>query len=242
MLDKELGLNETYIAEIISPRLTAVITTIDAKGRVNAAPYSFFTPVSYVPFRVCFSAPSRKHVDFPRSAHYHRGEEEPRASEVLKLEQYARETEHTLKDTVVNVLEQGEFGVNMLPIENLEQMEITAGIFPYGVNEIEMAGLTAYPSTKIKPPLIKEAKVGIECVMVTVCCFAPCQFGAPTLIIGEGVATHVDSDIIEGGEIKPERMRSILEFRGPQFGVCTEFHYQEHVRYARAIRMLKAKG
>lgn len=34
---------------LISPRVTALITTVDRQGRVNAAPYSWIYPVSYAP-------------------------------------------------------------------------------------------------------------------------------------------------------------------------------------------------
>ena len=63
MLDKELELSEDFASEFLSPRLTVVITTTDTKGRANAAPFSYFTPVSYAPPRVCFSVTYRKHND-----------------------------------------------------------------------------------------------------------------------------------------------------------------------------------
>lgn len=33
----------------LAPRITVLVTTVDAQGRVNAAPFSFFTPVSMEP-------------------------------------------------------------------------------------------------------------------------------------------------------------------------------------------------
>ncbi|MFC1995378.1 flavin reductase family protein [Chloroflexota bacterium] len=236
MLDKKLEISESFIAEFLSPRLTVIITTIDDKGRVNAAPFSFFAPLSYVPPIVCFSVTFSKHNDFVR---FHFGENEPGFSEVLKLEEYAGETEKTHKDTLANVMEQGEFGVNILPIENLHQLGITSGVFPIGVNEIEMAGLTTYPSARIKPPLIKEAKVSLECVKVADHNLDPVEYRI-TLIIGKGVVAHVDSDILEGEEIKPERMRSILQFSGRMFGVCTDLHSEDRIRYGKVISMLKS--
>jgi flavin reductase (DIM6/NTAB) family NADH-FMN oxidoreductase RutF len=234
MLDKKLELSEAFASEFLSPRLTVVITTVDAEGRVNAAPFSYLTVISYTPPRVCFSVTFRKHNDFVR---FHFGDKEPRVSEVLKMEPYAGETEVTHKDTLANVLEQGEFGLNILPIENLPQLEITAGVFPRGINEIEMAGLTAYPATKIKPPLIREAKVALECVKIAHNDIDTSEHWI-TLLIGEGVLAHVDSDIFEGEEFRPERMRSILQFSGSLFGVCTELRHQERIRYAKAISML----
>ena len=238
MLDMKVELYESLLAECLAPRLTAVITTIDTKGRVNAAPYSFFMPLSYVPPRVCFSVNPRKYSEF---ASFHLSEDEPKASEVLKLKAYAGDSLDSHKDTLANVMEQGEFGVNILSIENLPQVGITDGAFPHGVNEMEMAGLTTYPSTKIKPPLIKEAKFGLECVNIAVDHIDQGECWL-SLVIGEGVAAHLDSDVLEGEKIKPERFHSILQFAGPLFGVCTDFHYYERSRYGKVIGILKDKG
>ena len=238
MIDKKLELSKVSVPVLLTPRLTAVITTIDAKGRVNAAPYSFFTPISYAPPRVCFAVGYYKHNDL---VYFEPGGKEPSAAEVLALEEYAGETVNTHKDTLANIMEQGEFGVNILPIEYLHQVEITSGVFPHGINEIEMAELTPYPSTKIKPPLIQEAIVGLECVKVADYIVDPSQYWV-TLIIGEGVVVHVDSDIMEGDMIKHERMRSILELASDFYGVCTDFRYEEYIRNAEAIAMLKSRG
>jgi flavin reductase (DIM6/NTAB) family NADH-FMN oxidoreductase RutF len=42
-----LNLGKYYKA--LAPRITVLVTTVDAQGRVNAAPFSFFTPVSMEP-------------------------------------------------------------------------------------------------------------------------------------------------------------------------------------------------
>ncbi len=230
MLDQPVELFETLSASLLSPRLSVLITTVSPRGQINAAPFSFFTPISYVPPRVCFSIGYTKHHS-ELGAHY--AVLKP-IKEILDLEQYAAETEETLKDTLVNILEEGEFGVNVMPIEYLHQIVITSSRYPYGVNEMEVAGLTPYPSTKIKPPLVKEAKVALECVKIA---DYPVVTGpnSQTLVIGEVVACHVDSEIIEGSEIKPERMRSILQVAGPTFGVCTEFHYDPRYPYPDVI-------
>jgi flavin reductase (DIM6/NTAB) family NADH-FMN oxidoreductase RutF len=226
MLDKQAELFEGLVAYLLSPRLTAVITTVDPKGRVNAAPFSFFMPISYVPPRVCFSCFNHKHHEI---VPFHYESTKP-VKEILELRQYAGETEETPKDTLVNVLDQGEFGINILPIEYLQQMVQTTPRYPHGVDEIEVAGLTSYPSTKIKPPLIKEAKVALECVKVYYHGFG-LGMESYTLIVGECLVLHVDSDIMEGEEFKPERMQSILQVAGPTYGVCTNFQYKPRHPY-----------
>jgi len=48
--------------EILSPRLTLLISTVDKGGRSNAAPFSFVTPVSSNPPLVLFAAAPTRHT------------------------------------------------------------------------------------------------------------------------------------------------------------------------------------
>jgi flavin reductase (DIM6/NTAB) family NADH-FMN oxidoreductase RutF len=66
-------------------------------------------------------------------------------------------------DTAKNVLETGEFVVNIPGIEILEQTKVTAVPYPRGVDEMEKAGLTAVSSLVVKPPRVKECKAHAEC-------------------------------------------------------------------------------
>ena len=60
-----------------------------------------------------------------------------------------------------------------------------------------------------------------------------------TLVIGEALAGHIDSEIMEADEARPERMHSLLQFAQSAFGVCTEFQYHERVAYPDVIPMPK---
>ena len=72
-------------------------------------------PVSYEPARVAFSCNRYKHIFIPG---VHFTDTKPKV-EIPKIEQYAGDTTETLKDTILNLMEQGEFGVSVLPIEYL---------------------------------------------------------------------------------------------------------------------------
>lgn len=48
--------------EILSPRCTVLISTVDKEGRVNAAPFSFVTPVSVEPPLVLYSSAPKRHT------------------------------------------------------------------------------------------------------------------------------------------------------------------------------------
>jgi flavin reductase (DIM6/NTAB) family NADH-FMN oxidoreductase RutF len=95
------------------------------------------------------------------------------------------------KDTRLNILETGEFVVNLVSEANAEQMNITAIEFDQDVNELEQAGLTILPSVRVKPPRIAESPVAMECeLMQTV------ELGETALILGRVVAMHVRDEFV----------------------------------------------
>jgi flavin reductase (DIM6/NTAB) family NADH-FMN oxidoreductase RutF len=96
------------------------------------------------------------------------------------------------KDTVRNIRETGEFVVNMVSHDNLQQMNVTAIDFPHGVDEIAEAGLTTVASAKIRPPRIAESPVALECRRHMLIDLK----GDRTLVLGEVLAMHVRDDCI----------------------------------------------
>ncbi|MBI4186020.1 MAG: flavin reductase family protein [Chloroflexi bacterium] len=235
MLDRQIEWTQSLAAQLFSPRLAVVVTSIDSAGRANAAPFSFFMPLSYIPPRVCFSVSQAKHHMRATAFHYAKAQS---PEKMLRLKQYAGETLEMPKDTLANIMATGEFGINVLPVDNLEQVIIAAYRYPHGVDEIEVSGLTPYPSALIKPPLIKEAKAAAECKMLMHVGVGS-GLEKTTLVIGEVVAWHIDSEIMEDGEIKPERMHTLIQFAKATFGVCNDFRYRERVAYPEVIPMPK---
>ncbi len=73
-----------------------------------------------------------------------------------------------VKDTVRNIREIPEFVVHIVSDAIKEQMNVCAVDYPSGVNEIEQAGLTALPSTRVRPPRIAEAPVAMECRLMQI--------------------------------------------------------------------------
>ncbi len=59
--DGDHGLPHDPFKAIVAPRPIGWISTIDAAGRVNLAPYSFFNAISSNPHIVMFSSTGRKH-------------------------------------------------------------------------------------------------------------------------------------------------------------------------------------
>src|SRR5688572_2065623 len=63
------------------------------------------------------------------------------------------------KDSLRNLEELGEFVVNVVNEELLERMVRTSGEYAYGVDEFEVAGVTAAASDLVRPSRVLEAPI-----------------------------------------------------------------------------------
>ena len=61
----------------------------------------------------------------------------------------------TNKDTLNNVLQNGEFVVNLVTMDIVEQMNATSATVDSSVDEFELAGLTPIDSVIVKPKRVK---------------------------------------------------------------------------------------
>jgi flavin reductase (DIM6/NTAB) family NADH-FMN oxidoreductase RutF len=125
------------LVSTVVPRPIALATTVDAKGNVNAAPFSFFNAVSSDPPVVVLGINGVG----PNGTGY--------------------------KDTEENIRVSGEFVVNLVDEDLAERMNICAVDFPSEVGELDPAKLTAVPSIGVKPPRIAESPVSFECQRIT---------------------------------------------------------------------------
>jgi flavin reductase (DIM6/NTAB) family NADH-FMN oxidoreductase RutF len=95
-------------------------------------------------------------------------------------------------DTYRNLSETEEFVVNIPSACMIKEIWITQKPFPYGINELEKAGLTSLPSEKVKPPRIKECKAHIECKVVWTKII-----GSACLVLGVIESISIDEEMEE---------------------------------------------
>jgi flavin reductase (DIM6/NTAB) family NADH-FMN oxidoreductase RutF len=113
-------------------------------------------------------------------------------------------------DTHRNVIETGDFVVNVPSEDIIEKVMVTAVDFPHNINEIEKAGLTAIPSEEVKPPRIEECKLHLECKL---------KWRKDTIIVGKVVAASADEDLIEGSvEERQMKLGQIFLVGGRMYG------------------------
>ncbi len=114
------------------------------------------------------------------------------------------------KDTVKNILDTGEFVVNLVSEETFEKMLITAEEFPPEIDEFKEAKLTPEEGRFVKAPRIKESKASFECRL-----FKHMKVYDMHLILGEALLIKVNDDIVDQkGRIDYKRYRPIGRLGG----------------------------
>jgi len=125
-------------------------------------------------------------------------------------------------DTAHNLKEVGEFVVNLPFFDRalLEKMRIVGLPFARGVNELENAGLTALPSTKIRPPRIAECSRHFECELVWTK-----EWLNRTMVVGNVVAASVHAGCVDGkGYILWERIKPVAFCGAPYVNMFAAAH------------------
>ena len=121
------------------------------------------------------------------------------------------------KDTLVNVKATGEFVVNIVDEQIAQHMNLTAGEYAAGLNEFEIAGLTALPSDLVRPPRVAESPVNMECRVTQVVEVSSLPLGG-TVVMGEVVRFHVrDSIIGKDLMIDADRLNPIARMGGTNY-------------------------
>ena len=117
------------------------------------------------------------------------------------------------KDTLVNIRASKEFVVNIVSEEFADKMNVTAGEYPYGVDEFAMSGLTPIASDIVGPPRVKESQVNMECKLLQTIEVSNKPMGG-TLILGEVVRFHVNDAIFEDFRIDADKLGAVGRLAG----------------------------
>jgi flavin reductase (DIM6/NTAB) family NADH-FMN oxidoreductase RutF len=123
------------------------------------------------------------------------------------------------KDTARNIRLTHEFVVNLVDEALAEQMNLCSAPLPPGEDELLYAGLTAVPSSVVKPPRIAEAPASFECRSHSII-----EIGDNRLIIGEVLRVHVRDGILdpETWLIKPANYHPIGRMQSPNWYCRTQ--------------------
>ncbi|MDJ0820790.1 MAG: flavin reductase family protein [Paracoccaceae bacterium] len=132
------GLPHNPFNAIVTPRPIGWISTRDADGSENLAPYSFFNAVAYVPPQVMFASTS------------------------------AKPDREGTKDSVSNIRATGEFCVNIVEYAMRDVMNQTSGAWDREVDEFEHAGIEKAPCKTIACSRVAAAPASLECKLTQI--------------------------------------------------------------------------
>jgi flavin reductase (DIM6/NTAB) family NADH-FMN oxidoreductase RutF len=122
--------------------------------------------------------------------------------------------DNTTKHTYQNVLEVPECVINIVDYDMVQQASLSSCEFPKGVDEFIKSGFTKEPSTIVKPPMVKESKIKLECRINEVKSLGE-EGGSGQLVIAEVLCIHVNDSILgEDGKIDQRKIHHVARLGG----------------------------
>ncbi len=107
-----------------------------------------------------------------------------------------------------------EVVIHICDYDMVEQVSLSSCNYPKGVNEFLKAGFTQIPSTLVRPPMVKEAKIKMEAKVLEIKSLGP-NGGAGNLVICEILMMHVDDSILdEKDNIDPKKFEYLARLGG----------------------------
>ncbi len=107
-----------------------------------------------------------------------------------------RVRDNTTKHTLQNVLEVPEVVINMVDYNMVQQMSLSSCEYGKDVNEFVKAGFTEEKATLVKPPMVKESKIKLECRVTQVIPLGT-EGGAGNLVLAEVLVMHIDESLLD---------------------------------------------
>ena len=132
------GLPHNPFNAVVTPRPIGWISTRDALGRDNLAPYSFFNAVAYVPPQVMFASTSGK------------------------------PDRDGIKDSVANIRETGVFAVNIVEYAMRDAMNATSATLAAGDDEFAHGGIEKAECETISCGRVAKAPAVLECKLTSI--------------------------------------------------------------------------
>ena len=125
-----------------------------------------------------------------------------------------RVRDNTTKHTLQNVLEVPEVVINIVDYDMVQQVSLSSCEFPKEVNEFTKAGFTEEKASMVKPPMVKESKIKLECKVIEVKPLGT-EGGAGNLIICEVLCMHIDESILnENNMIDQTKLHHVARLGG----------------------------
>jgi flavin reductase (DIM6/NTAB) family NADH-FMN oxidoreductase RutF len=118
------------------------------------------------------------------------------------------------KDTLANVQATGEFVIATVTADIAAPMNRCAAELPTGESEFAFSGLTPKPAMRVRPPLVAESPVNMECRLRQVVSFGDGP-GSGNVVFGDVLALHIDERILgPDGVVDPHKLSTVGRLGG----------------------------
>jgi flavin reductase (DIM6/NTAB) family NADH-FMN oxidoreductase RutF len=113
--------------------------------------------------------------------------------------------DNTTKHTLQNVLEVPEVVINIVDHALVQQTSLASCEYAKGVNEFRKTGLEAEPATLVRPPMVRNSKVKIECRVIEIKPLGSAG-GSGNLVICEALCMHIADTILDSKKMIDQRL------------------------------------
>ena len=125
-----------------------------------------------------------------------------------------RVRDNTTKHTLENVLELPEVVINIVDYDMVHQTSLASCDYLKDCNEFVKAGFTEEKASLVKPPMVKESKIKLECKVLEVKPLGT-EGGAGNLVICEVLCMHIDDSILnEQQQIDQTKINHVARLGG----------------------------
>lgn len=126
-----------------------------------------------------------------------------------------------LKDTLSNIVEVPEFVVNAATWDLREAMNVSCLGATQETDEFTLAGLTKGSAVNVRPPLVVESPMRLECSVHQLIELPPIPDGGRNvMIIGRVDGVHIADDILVEGRVDPARYKPLGRLGYSQYVVA----------------------
>ena len=130
-----------------------------------------------------------------------------------------RVRDNTVKHTLENVLEVPEVVINIVDLDMVQQVSLASCDYPRGVDEFVKAGFTPVAASRVRPPMVAESKIRLECLVREVKSLGV-EPGAGNLVICEVLCMHISDAVLDpSGMIDQRKLHHVARLGGDWYSV-----------------------
>lgn len=122
-----------------------------------------------------------------------------------------------MKHTPQNILETGEFAVNVVVEAQVGAMNASSATLDPDESEFESTGVDAAECTVVDAPRVADSPVTFECRL-----YDAVEFSNSTLVLGEVVNVHVDESVLTDGKLDVRKLSAVGRLAGGYYARTTD--------------------